>query len=980
MLKSIWFLLIMIVGLTTLGQEPFVQAIKGLPTEEVYDVFPDSKGFIWVGHSLGLSRYDGRSFRHFTSNEQTGLGVSRLCEDKQGRIWCHNFNGQIFYIENEQMHLLSDYDPSMEINFPDIAVLDSEFIATSQRGLFVYNTFTKKTRYINTPGRKTGSQTLCIYKGSLIIYDNPSARLYRYEKKGGLKELIINNSILGVQKNSRALLLSFATKSGILYGYDNERAEVFSLIIKEDTCHILSISKAPGVINTIVNCNDTIWVNTKQKTYALGIGDTVYGKNITDIVKDQFGNQWTGSLQTGLQLKPRHRGWQNEPITYLEKDDFIRCMITWKNHLIYGTQGGKIILVKNGKPTMTLFLPPRAGSVENFFILPNNQVVVAPSLGLYLADIEKKKLYAISEIATVKTIAITDTTMLIGYAQTLAKISLYPELKEKLMRPDKKNDFESLFKKAIKQDEKYLIDTRCFYVNYNKKNEETYALFKTGLARIVKDSIIPIQFNNKPIRSVSLIQAKRDDIYIGTLSSGLLIKVGDHFDQITTENGLSSNTILKMKLFRDQLVLIEPGYLQIWNIVTNNFTSTIPLPSENAGTVYDFLLENNKVYLNFSNSLYFLQVDNLLSNPPKAFILSATSARNNIEIKNGDELAYNDNSVQFQLASPGYINPEATYFVYRLSGSGDDNTYRLIAPYWLSFISLKPGKYYLWAHAVNFQGLSSSNLLFMFTINKSIWQQGWFLVISIFAGIAILFFLFRWWSEIVRRRNNLLIERITLQTELRKSLLKTIVTQMNPHFIFNAMNTIQAYVYQGDKQNVSNYMGKFSELIRKILDTSNKDSVSLGEEIEIIRLYLDLEKARFEDNFTTYLQVDEDVDTENSYVPPMFIQPYVENAIKHGLFHKKGSRHLAVYVSYDGDTKDFIRITVDDNGIGRIKSMEINHLSGRTHKSFATSALESRVDLINQAMERKINIVTIDKADEEGTTVIIRLPILNEII
>jgi ligand-binding sensor domain-containing protein len=128
---------------------------KGCPTEEVYDIFSDSKGFVWVGHSLGLSRYDGRTFRHFNSTEQTGLGVSRLCEDRQGRIWCHNFNGQIFYTEQEQMHLLKDYDPSLETSFPDITVLDSEFIATSARGLFVCNTYTMKSRFLYTPGIRT---------------------------------------------------------------------------------------------------------------------------------------------------------------------------------------------------------------------------------------------------------------------------------------------------------------------------------------------------------------------------------------------------------------------------------------------------------------------------------------------------------------------------------------------------------------------------------------------------------------------------------------------------------------------------------------------------------------------------------------------------------------------------------------------------------------------------------------------------------
>jgi LytS/YehU family sensor histidine kinase len=227
----------------------------------------------------------------------------------------------------------------------------------------------------------------------------------------------------------------------------------------------------------------------------------------------------------------------------------------------------------------------------------------------------------------------------------------------------------------------------------------------------------------------------------------------------------------------------------------------------------------------------------------------------------------------------------------------------------------------------------------------------------------------------MKKRDLYVIEKLTLQNELRKSLLKTIVTQMNPHFIFNAMNTIQSFVYKNDKRSVSNYMGKFSELIRKILDTSNISSISLKEEIDILELYLDLEKARFESDFSVDLIIEPELDLENIQIPPMFIQPCIENAIKHGLFHKKGMRHLKIIIAYDDAQKEYIRIEIDDDGIGRTRSREINKTLYANHKSFAGSAMESRVDLINQTIDKKISLFVIDKEDQAGTTVIIRLPI-----
>jgi hypothetical protein len=979
MLRSIGVLLLVVAVVSVSGQGAY-ESVKGLPTEEVFDAFTDSKGFIWVGHSLGVSRYDGRVFRHFNSDEQTGLGMSRLHEDRQGRIWCHNFNGQIFYIENERMHLLKEYDPSRESHFPDITIIDSEFIATSNRGIFVCNTYTMKSRFISTPGVRGGTQTICNVRGQAIMYDNPSARAYRYIPGMNLESLFLYDSILGVRKNTKALSFSTADKNGVLYGFDNERTQTFSMVIRNDTLRLLSVSKAPGVINTIVYCNDTIWVNTKQRSYALGANDTIYGKNLTDIVKDNFWNRWQTSLQMGLQMLPSYKGWQKTRISYVTEGDFIRCMINWKGGLLYGTQNGKIILVKKGQPVMTLYVPPRAGSVENFFVLPNGQVVVAPSLGLYLADIETQTLFPVSETGTAKTLAITDTSILIGYAQTLAKISLYPQLKDKLLHSRNKKNFELLFKKSVRHEEKNLLDIRCLYVDYSQQSKETYALFKTGLSKIENDSIIPVLYENKPIRSVSLIQANDGVLYIGTLSSGLLIKTGGHFNHITTGEGLSSNTILKMKLFQDQLVLIEPGYMQIWDIITKRFIATIPLPKENTGTVYDFLVENGKVYLNFANSLYELQQDNLLSIPSKGYIMSVVSAKTNSIIQHRAQLSYDDNSIHVQFASPAYINPEATYFEYFLIGSNDSARYKLMPPYTLSLVSLKPGPYQLWARAVNFQGQSSGYLAFSFVIRKPVWQQAWFFAAGLFVIAVFLFLFFRRWIRNVKRRNALLIEKLTLQNDLRKSLLRTIVAQMNPHFIFNALNTIQSFVYRNDKRSASNYLGKFSELIRKILDTSNTDAITLEEEINILSLYLDLEKSRFEDSLVVRLDIQQGVQPGEIYIPPMFIQPFIENAIKHGLFHKKEDRVLDIFIGYDDEEKNYIKILVEDNGIGREKSAQIYNNMNRQHRSFATTALESRVSIINQTLTRKIQVSVIDKPDDTGTIVAIRLPLIKETI
>lgn len=225
-------------------------------------------------------------------------------------------------------------------------------------------------------------------------------------------------------------------------------------------------------------------------------------------------------------------------------------------------------------------------------------------------------------------------------------------------------------------------------------------------------------------------------------------------------------------------------------------------------------------------------------------------------------------------------------------------------------------------------------------------------------------------------KKNEAIEKIALTSELRKSQLSTIVAQMNPHFIFNTLNTIQGLIYKNDKASSTKYIGKFSELVRDILKNSNQQEISLEEELYHLKTYLELEKMRFEDDLNITLNIDNQLDKSNIMLPPILIQPYIENAIFHGLFHKKGKKNLLIDFAKSSKV-DYLQITIDDDGIGRILSQQLNS-QRRKHESFAISAIEKRINLLNQSLTRKIEIVIIDKVDDAnnptGTRVTISIP------
>ncbi|MEZ4916147.1 MAG: histidine kinase [Chitinophagales bacterium] len=214
------------------------------------------------------------------------------------------------------------------------------------------------------------------------------------------------------------------------------------------------------------------------------------------------------------------------------------------------------------------------------------------------------------------------------------------------------------------------------------------------------------------------------------------------------------------------------------------------------------------------------------------------------------------------------------------------------------------------------------------------------------------------------------------KNELAVSNLKALQSQMNPHFIFNALNSVQDLVLLKDIRNSNKYLGKFSDLIRKILLSSKEQFISLAEEIEMLSLYLDLEKLRFGDEFKVDFQCKlNEEQQENIELPAMFIQPYIENAIKHGLFHKEGEKQLKVHFTIE---EDYLKCVIEDNGIGQKKANELKQKRLHLHTGFSTEAINQRIRLLNQTLERKIEYRIEDLKENntpKGTKVTLRFPI-----
>jgi LytS/YehU family sensor histidine kinase len=215
------------------------------------------------------------------------------------------------------------------------------------------------------------------------------------------------------------------------------------------------------------------------------------------------------------------------------------------------------------------------------------------------------------------------------------------------------------------------------------------------------------------------------------------------------------------------------------------------------------------------------------------------------------------------------------------------------------------------------------------------------------------------------------------QKRMADAEMQALRAQMNPHFIFNCLNSINRYIVKSDQATASLYLTRFAKLIRLILDNSNSKNIILANELEALKLYIEMEALRFDKKFEYIIKVSPEVNADSIEVPPLIIQPYVENAIWHGLLHKEVSGRLIIDVSMVSDS--MLQCVIQDNGIGRLQARELRSKSATTRKSLGIKLTEDRISLVNRhaRMNASVNIVDVTLPDgvAGGTKVIIRIPV-----
>ena len=305
---------------------------------------------------------------------------------------------------------------------------------------------------------------------------------------------------------------------------------------------------------------------------------------------------------------------------------------------------------------------------------------------------------------------------------------------------------------------------------------------------------------------------------------------------------------------------------------------------------------------------------------------------------NDDEhtLSYRDNSLTIFFNGISMSHAKEMMFAYTLS-SNDSSWSMPSGNDFVSFINLSPGKYTFRVKARKSNTVWSDPVNFFFYIKPPFWDTWWFRLLSASViAFAIFFAVWKW------------MQRIKKKTALEKKLgeleLKALKAQMNPHFIYNAMNSIQSLIIHENTDDAIIYIGKFSRLLRNVLDQSDKALITLEQELDSLKFYFELESLRLEIRPAYHVISDDDIFPETEYLPPMTLQPFVENAVWHGLSNKTGDKKLDIYISC---REDFIVFEIIDNGIGRKAHALLKSQGGTDHASKGFDITRNRLALFN---------------------------------
>ena len=942
-------------------QTIFYSTGDGLPSNSIYRAVLDNHGFLWIATDNGIAKFDGKNFKVYTTahglpdNEITDIFI-----DSSQRIWVTPFRRTTSYynpvkdrFENE------DSDPELKkielgnANRGSVLQYGGIAFCNNQRDFFIYKngkvTVYKGTMNLTRAG--TPEKIIEFRPGKYLLISPDSIRVFVENRF--TRSFPLTNDFFYSEYFNQTLYISSGNK--IKKFRVDDKGNV-SLVLEKILPFTIRIFCRSGKDLAVTTFNRTTY---PVDTATLELKDPLlYNIAVRSVLEDKNGSTWISTIDRGL-VKIQQKRISSFTIADKVLNDVIaqnfNALAVTGKKIYVGNNYGEVLIydgVYDIKKT-SLSTEKNMDGVVRKIIELKNMMYVSCQTGSFLMD---KNTHAIvkrfegkENLSTKSALLLNDSVLLLGSHSIASK---YNVATNKVTA--------SIIKRVT-----------ALGVN---KSREIYIGSNDGLFRWDKDSLFYFGKEYKALsyRVNTMFNTADDLLWVGLGSDSLLV--------------IKNNRLIRSIPLGD----IIPG--NVCKSLYSNIPGVVWLGTNKGLNKIQYQLSDDKlIYYN----TFFGLADGLIGEQV-----------NDITIFKDTVYAATTGGISYLPASLHLPISDITTFITRVSIHGSDTLvlkkytlpydkndisiyfsgadltgyyplfeYRINTGDWLKTdknnieLSLAPGKYEIQIRGLKRDGSASAQSETISVYVKTPFWKSWVFWTVIVLSLFILgFFILETRNKQKRKAE---VEKVLTEKKLTELEMQALKAQINPHFVFNCLNSIKGFIFDKDFQQADKYLDKFSDLMRSTIDNSDASIISLQNEINYLDNYLQLEKLRFEDKFNYSIQVSDDVDKEKCFVPAMLLQPYVENSIRHGirfLENKKGQININVFTE-----NNFLVCEIDDNGIGREKAAALKSKRHIEYQSKGMNISRRRAELY------KIEQEVTDKKDEHGiatgTTITVKIPL-----
>lgn len=916
----------------------------GLLSNYTRCLLEDRNGRLWIGTDQGISLYDGHRFAGYS--RRNGLDdylVNALVQDSSGNVWIGTEQGSLLRFDRDHFVLVLTPKqlPGRKVYSLTVDSRGKMWIGTDN-GLVCYDG-NRTQVYTSRDGLATniiqdvaedeqGHLWIATYGGGVTVFDGQQFVTYRADN--GLS----NQTVLCAMAANGAMW--FGTAGGGVNRFDGRRFTVFT--------------EAEGLCNNVVTAmlkasDGTLWfgssgggvsrfdgerfVHFTQKSGA--VGNWVYS-----VLEDDTGALWFGSSPGGV---TKYDG--QFYTRYTARNGFtaakVRCsMQDSRGRLWFGTVGDGIYVY----------------DFKTFKRLGANEGLKARFINAISEDEAGNFWIATSDAGLLWYRPRNREPVVVLGRETVGTVRIHSVLAIAPATVWVATDGAGLYK-----------------ISYRGDSLASVQAFTT------RDGL--------PSGTIRSVVRYDEALLFGTGGGGVVVYNNGRFTTIRRQDGISSNNIYSVLADGKYIWLgTERGIDRIF--VDSTFAVRESRHYGRAEGITGVETAQNAVYRDRQGNIWFGTIHGVVKYnphedrpnniPPKTHItemrlffenITATPFADSVTpwypLPVGLVLPYDQNHVSFDVVGISLRNPDAVRYQWKLAGFDRDWT-PVTEQRTAVFSNLPPGQYTLYVRSFNEDGVvDPTPATCSFVITPPFWATWWFLLLVGLVATASIGLGFRSRLNAVRRRN----ERERAELDTRRTIVeleqKALRLSMNPHFIFNALNAVQGFITQNESTAARRYLAKFAKLMRAILENSRVSQVSLGEEVAMLEQYLALERLLLNDRFNFDIRCDEVADAEVVFIPPMLIQPLVENAIRHGVAHRTEPSSIQVQCTFDGT---LLHCTVSDNGVGRKRAQELRQAMQPEHSSTALDVIRERLVIMSRQTGTNARLEIHDLYDSSGVS------------